>query len=81
MLSKPDKYYSQKFVNDNREILLTAFIGKDGQTEYELKLKFGRKALSRYERNLDIQECVPSSDDENCFIIDTEKFKIQIQLY
>lgn len=80
LLSEPDKYYSLKFVNDNRETSMTAFIGKDGQTEYEVTLKFGRKALSRYERNLDIQECLPSPGDENCFTIDTEKFKMQIQL-
>ncbi len=81
LLSEPDKYYSKKFINDNRETVLTAFIGKDGQTEYEVTLKFGRKALSRYERNLDIQECLPNPDNENCFTIDTEKFKMQIQLY
>ena len=81
LLTEPDKYYSQKYVNDKKETLLTAFIGNDGQSEYELTLKFGRKALSRYGRNLDIQECFPNPEVENYFRIDREKFKIQIQLH
>ena len=72
--------YSQKFVNDNRQIILKAFIGKDGQTEYELILKFGNKSLSRYERNLDIKECLPNPDKTKWFDIDIKKRKIEIQL-
>lgn len=80
LLNQPDSSYSQKFVNDNRQITLKAFIGKDGQTEYELTLKFGNKALSRYARNLDIKECVPNPDKQNWFDIDTKRNKIEIQL-
>ena len=72
--------YSQKVINDNRQIVLKAFIGKEGQTEYELTLKFGNKALSRFARNLDIKECVPNSDKLNWFTIDTKRNKIEIQL-
>ena len=79
-LSKPDKYYSQKFINDNRQTFLKAFIGKDGQTEYELTLKFGRKSLSRYARNLDIKECIPNIEKTDWFIIDTKLKKMAIQL-
>jgi hypothetical protein len=80
LLNQPDNSYSQKFVNDNRQILLKAFIGKDGQTEYDLTLKFGNKALSLFARNLDIKECVPSPDKKNWLDIDTKKNKIEIQL-
>ena len=80
LLNQPDKFYSPKFVNDNRQITFKAFIGKDGQTEYELTLKFGNKALSRYARNLDIKDCVPNSAKENWFEIDTLRNKITIQL-
>ena len=34
LLSEPEKYYSQKFVNDNRRVKMQAFVGKDGQTKY-----------------------------------------------
>lgn len=80
LLDHPDSNYSQKFVIDNRQVILKAFIGKDGQTEYELTLKFGNKALSRYARNLDIKECVPNPDKQNWFDIDTKRNKIEIQL-
>lgn len=80
LTDQPDIYYSQKFVNDNRQVKLKAFIGNDGQTEYELTLKFGNKALSRYTRNLDIKECVPNADKQNWFDIDTKRNKIEIQL-
>ena len=80
VLNQTDNEYSQKYVNDNRQVLLKAFIGKDGQTEYELTLKFGDKALSRFVRNLDIKECVPKPDRQHWFIIDTKQNKIEIQL-
>ncbi len=80
LLNQPDNSYSQKFVNDNRQVKLKAFIGIDGQTEYELTLIFGNKSLSRYARNMDIKACVPNPDKQNWFNIDTEQHKIVIQL-
>lgn len=80
LLDQPDSYYSKMFVNNNRKVTLKAFIGKDGQTEYKLTMKFGKKALSRYARNLDIKECVPKPDNQNWFDIDTKRNKIEIQL-
>ncbi len=75
-----ENYYSQKYVNDHRQVILKAHIGKDGQQEYDLTMNFGTKSLSKYAKNLDIQECVPNPDSENCFTIDTEKFKMELQL-
>jgi hypothetical protein len=80
ILDLPDNAYSHKFVNDNRQITLKAFVGKDGQEEYELTLKFGVKALSRFARNLDIMVCIPNPDEKNWFKIDTEQRKIELQL-
>ena len=80
LLSEPDNYYSQKFINDNRQTKLKAYVGKDGQSVYSLTLKFGEKALSRYARNLDIAECIPQTDFNKWFNIDTSKLKIEIQL-
>ena len=78
--NQSDSYYSQKSVNAHRQVTLKAFVGKEGQTEYELTLKFGNKALSRYTRNMDIKECVPNPDKKNWFNIDTKRNKIEIQL-
>ena len=81
LLNQSEYTYSQQFVNNNRQVTLKAFIGKDGQTEYELILRFGRKALSRYARSLDIKECVPSPESSNFFDINTQYKRIEVQLY
>ena len=75
-----DSNVSQEFINENRKMILKAFIGKDGQTEYELTLKFGENALSRYLKNLDIKECIPNSNKPNWFNIDTKQNRIEVQL-
>lgn len=80
MLSKPDSYYSPEYINDNREVMLTALTGKEGQTRFELTLKFGNKSLSRYVRNLDIKDCWPEGDQEDWFDIDIKSSQMIIQL-
>jgi len=50
--------YSKKSINNTRHVVATAYLGKTGQDKYRLVIKFGRKALSRYSRNLDIKECI-----------------------
>lgn len=80
LLNQSDSHYSQKFVNDNRQVILKAFIGNDGQTEYELTLKFGSTSLSRYARSLDMKETIPNSGKSNWFDIDTKLKKIEVQL-
>ncbi len=80
LLSQAAINYSKKYVNDNRQARLKAFIGKDGQTEYEMILKFGTKSLSRYARDLNIEECIPSPDKENWFTIDIDNKTIEVQL-
>lgn len=67
-------------VKHHRKIVLKAFAGKDGQTPYELVLKFGDDALHRYTHNLDLKVCVPYREDLNWFDIDIEKRTIWIQL-
>jgi hypothetical protein len=80
ILNQQENYYSKKFVNDNKSIQLKAFIGKDGQKEFELTLVFGNKSLSRYARGLDIKECLPRPDQHDFFDIDITHNKIKIQL-
>jgi hypothetical protein len=79
-LSQPESQYSKKHVNETRSVALKAFIGKDGQTEYELILKFGPKALSRYERDLSIEQCIPDPEKAGWLVIDITKRIIKLQL-
>ena len=80
LLCKSAEYYSKKYVNDKRVIILKAFIGQDGQTEYTLFLRLGNKALSRFARDLDIRACMPSAFNDSNFIIDLNGYEIDIQL-
>jgi len=63
LLPHSEKELSQKNVNDKRQILMRAYIGKDGQDMYDLILNFGRRSLSRHARGLDLQECVPDKGE------------------
>ncbi len=72
--------YSKKYVNDKRQIIMTAFIGKDGQDRYTLILQFGKNALSKYARDLDIKECMPAIENLEHFYIDILNKQIIIQL-
>ncbi len=80
LLPASENEYSKKFVNDNRQVAMTAFIGLTGQDKYELILKFGNKSLSRYARDLDISECLPNLEMNNYFGIDLENQRILMQL-
>lgn len=80
LLSETDDSYSKKYVNDNKKVRFRAFIGKDGQSEYGLILKFGKKALSRFARGLDIKECIPKQNIDDWFDIDIDNNIIELQL-
>lgn len=80
LLPHSENEYSKKSVNDNRQVVMTAFAGQTGQDKYELTLRFGRKALSRYARNLRLEECVPNLEDSNCLDIDPKNKKMVLQL-
>ena len=74
------KRLSKKIVNDNKTIVLIAFTGLIGQEKYELTLRFGDIALSRYARDLDISECLINSENTKWLNVDIGKRKITIQL-
>jgi hypothetical protein len=80
LLSESETCYKSKFINDNRKIKLKAFVGKDGQNEYELTLLFSSKSLSKVARQLDFIDTFPRDNFDTKFAIDTEQRKIEIQL-
>ena len=80
LLPHNENEYSMKSVNDNRQVVMTVFTGRTGQDKYVLTIRFGRKALRRYARDLRLEECMPNTADNNCLEIDTVNKKIVIQL-
>jgi hypothetical protein len=43
-------------------------------------LRFGPKALSRYARDLRIEECVPDADETDWIIVDEENRTMEVWL-
>ncbi len=78
--SAPDVYYSPKYINDHRQTMFTAWIGKRGEMEFSLVLHFGDKSLSRFVRGLEIISCIPGSDAETWFRIELPHKRVQVQL-
>jgi hypothetical protein len=72
--------YSKKIVNDKRQVLLVAYIGKSDQIKYQLFLRFGSKSQSRYARDLDIYNCIPESNNIYWLEVDTENRTITVSL-
>jgi hypothetical protein len=81
VLSPSSNYdFSSVSFHDTGQITLKAFIGRDGQSEYELILKLGNNAFRRYVSNQDFRECIPNPDKPDWFVIDIQKRRIEIQL-
>jgi hypothetical protein len=80
VMTHADYSYTKKSVNDNRKMNFLAFVGKDGQQEYEMTLKLGNRAFSRFARGLDIKDCFPTSENRSFFSINTISKKIEISL-
>ena len=65
---------------DKRQFQTKAFIGNDGQTEYEMIIKLGEESYQRCLSDQDLSACVPSVDNTDWFQIDIFKRKIVLQL-
>ena len=71
---------TKKNINNKREVVTTAFIGKDGQDRYKLILKFGNESFNRHSRNLSITGYIPNADDKNWYSIDTVEKTLIVSL-
>ena len=76
-----DIQLTKKHVNDKRKIETKAWIGKTGQDVYQTIIHFGKKALSRYAKDVDLTECIPDLESQaEWFEIDIENKIIEIKL-
>ena len=71
---------SKKYVNDNRKIITKAWIGHDGNNQYEMTIKFGRYSLRRYARGTSLESCVPSEEAMDWINIDVINKTIELML-
>lgn len=72
--------FSKKYVNNNREIETIAWIGEEGQNEYDMKIKFGKYSLRRYAKGTEMTDCIPESDLMDWVEININKKWIVVQL-
>lgn len=75
-----DEHNVKKLINDNRQIILTTFIGKNGQDNYTMTLNFGNKALRKVLNNLTLVDCIPDITKNDWYKIDTTQKTIIINL-
>ena len=62
------------------QLVTMAYIGQDGQDEFEMVIKFGKYALRRYAKGREMIDCIPESNSLNWITIDKENKYIEIQL-
>lgn len=74
------KRINKKKINEERIIETTAWIGKDGQSEYEMKIHLGKKSLQRFAKGTPMIDCIPGSESIDWIEIDPTKKRIEIQL-
>ncbi len=75
-----DSQITKKSVNDTGKIETRAWIGKAGQDEYYMTIRFGKYSLRRYARGTSLIDCIPGEETMDWIEIDTEKKIIKINL-
>ena len=71
-LPTPESQLTSKSVNDTRRIITKAWIGVDGQDEYEMVIHFGKYSLRRYAKGTDLFDCIPSEESMDWIDIDID---------
>ena len=73
-------HHSKKYINENRKLVTMAYIGQNGQDEFEMVIKFGKYVLRKYAKGREMIDCIPKSNSPNWLTIDKENKYIEIQL-
>lgn len=71
---------SKKSVNDTRQLVTTAWIGKTGQDEYKMTIHFGKYSLQCFAKGTDLTDTLPSDQSMDWVDIDPDNRTIEIQL-
>lgn len=71
---------SKKAINNKRQLETRIWIGKDGQNEYRLILKFGKYALRRFVKGTKMIDCIPENNIEDWMRINESQKIVEIQL-
>ena len=68
-------------INDKKQIITNAWIGKTGQEKFKTIIHFGEKALKQYAKGTNLTESIPDLESKTEWIeIDKENKIIEIKL-
>ena len=78
----PDDFKSLSKTNIMRtkSINTKAWVGKDGQTEYNMNIQLGPIAITNYELGKSLEESIPTTEHPKWISIDPDELMIQIRL-
>ncbi len=69
-----------KNMEKNKRIKTRAWIGKDGQGEYDIEIIFGDESIAKYQKSESLINCIPENNFKDWIRIDPEKKQVQIKL-
>ncbi len=75
-----DLQLTKKSINDKRKIVTKAFLGYDGQDEYEMTINFGQYSLRRYAKGTDLSDSLPNEDTMDWVSLDMKSKTIELKL-
>jgi hypothetical protein len=75
-----DLQLKKKNINDKRKIVTKAFLGYDGQDEYDMTINFGQYSLRRYAKGTNLSDCLPNEDTMDWVSLDIKSKTIELQL-
>jgi len=75
-----DLQLTKKNINDKRKIVTKAFLGYDGQDEYDMTINFGQYSLRRYAKGTDLSDCLPNEETMDWVSLDMKSKTIELQL-
>lgn len=67
-------------LNYTHKVETKAWIGKDGQDEYRMIIRFGKKSITLFAKGEDLVDSIPSEESMDRIDINTGKRTIEIRL-
>lgn len=71
---------SRSRIENDRKIVTKAWIGTDGQDEYEMTIIFGEESVKNYVSHLQLTQCIPEDNFMDWISIEPERRKILLRL-
>lgn len=74
------KSLTKSNIEKSKMIKTKAWIGLNGQEEYEMTVRFGEKSIENYKTDLSLIDCIPDNNYGDWIKIEPERKEIEIKL-